>query len=413
MGNCFAKGTEDEQRINKEITNKMSNNIKQEEATHRILLLGPGDSGKTTILKQMRQIYLGIIPKNEIENYKIYIRQQIIQFIKILCKQSTILNETVQCVESHKAITNIEKTDMLTLDIINHIKILWGDIGIKNTLKQRCKFQIPDNVEYFYNERLDDIIDEQYIPTFEDYIRIRIRTTGFNEEQFSMWAGNKHKNSQQTSPQNSIMSMSRSTSSDGDTAAVDMIQKDANVQQKRKGRKHDFIFIDVGGQRSERKKWINMMKENIDVVLYIIAISEYDLVCFEDENTLRLNEALNLFDNVMKAGFLSNKTVTIFFNKHDLLLEKLKDESTLSPKHYFEDFPSNKNDRDPNEFCEYIYGKFVEIYKRNLPDSNTTPHYLKTSALDTKQIESLMGDIAYDVMSNLFTEAGLGDVGGF
>eukprot|EP01083_Nonionella_stella_P205876 749311_1 len=301
MGNCFAKGTEDEQRINKEITNKMSNNIKQEEATHRILLLGPGDSGKTTILKQMRQIYLGIIPKNEIENYKIYIRQQIIQFIKILCKQSTILNETVQCVESHKAITNIEKTDMLTLDIINHIKILWGDIGIKNTLKQRCKFQIPDNVEYFYNERLDDIIDEQYIPTFEDYIRIRIRTTGFNEEQFSMWAGNKHKNSQQTSPQNSIMSMSRSTSSDVDTAAVDMIQKDANVQQKRKGRKHDFIFIDVGGQRSERKKWINMMKENIDVVLYIIAISEYDLVCFEDENTLRLNEALNLFDNVMKA----------------------------------------------------------------------------------------------------------------
>jgi hypothetical protein len=36
-------------------------------------------------------------------------------------------------------------------------------------------------------------------------------------------------------------------------------------------------LIDVGGQRSERKKWLHCF-ESVDAVLFVVAMSEYDQV---------------------------------------------------------------------------------------------------------------------------------------
>lgn len=44
--------------------------------------------------------------------------------------------------------------------------------------------------------------------------------------------------------------------------------------------------FDVGGQRSERKKWIHCF-EDVNAIIFISAISEYDQVLYEDETTVR------------------------------------------------------------------------------------------------------------------------------
>jgi hypothetical protein len=44
-------------------------------------------------------------------------------------------------------------------------------------------------------------------------------------------------------------------------------------------------MIDVGGQRTERKKWIHLF-ENVTCVLFLVAISEYDQALVEDESTV-------------------------------------------------------------------------------------------------------------------------------
>ncbi|CAK5087407.1 unnamed protein product [Meloidogyne enterolobii] len=48
----------------------------------------------------------------------------------------------------------------------------------------------------------------------------------------------------------------------------------------------DFLVFDVGGQRSERKKWIHCF-ENVNSIIFITAISEFDQVLFEDEATVK------------------------------------------------------------------------------------------------------------------------------
>ena len=42
-------------------------------------------------------------------------------------------------------------------------------------------------------------------------------------------------------------------------------------------------MFDVGGQRSERKKWIHVF-DNVNAVLFLVAISGYDHVLVEDRN---------------------------------------------------------------------------------------------------------------------------------
>jgi hypothetical protein len=54
---------------------------------------------------------------------------------------------------------------------------------------------------------------------------------------------------------------------------------------------NEFIFVsrlfDVGGQRSERKKWIHCF-EDVTAIIFCVAMSEYDQVLHEDETTVSL-----------------------------------------------------------------------------------------------------------------------------
>lgn len=46
-----------------------------------------------------------------------------------------------------------------------------------------------------------------------------------------------------------------------------------------------YKMFDVGGQRSERKKWIHCF-ENVTSIVFLVAISEYDQVLVEDETVV-------------------------------------------------------------------------------------------------------------------------------
>lgn len=53
-------------------------------------------------------------------------------------------------------------------------------------------------------------------------------------------------------------------------------------------------MFDVGGQRSERKKWIHCF-EGVTAIIFCVALSDYDLVLAEDEemaSTLMLEKGI-------------------------------------------------------------------------------------------------------------------------
>ena len=84
---------------------------------------------------------------------------------------------------------------------------------------------------------MDRIWADGYVPNDQDLLRSRLRTTGITE---------------------SVFDLGQLT----------------------------YRMFDVGGQRSERKKWIHCF-ENVHCLLFLVAISGYDQCLVEDKDGVR------------------------------------------------------------------------------------------------------------------------------
>eukprot|EP01083_Nonionella_stella_P007349 21271_1 len=334
----------------------------KDQKTIRVLLLGPGNSGKTTILKQIRKIHC-LDDKTELnERQKItkYVQHAVIEYTKILCEQSEELHD------KHKLNTLVHsdnehiRQEMLQLDlpcaltqqIMYKIKILWSDPGIQPTLESRSLYQIHENVSYFLDQ-LDTIASPTYTPSFEDYLRFRQRSTGFTQTTMAIHVGNSGE--------------------------------------------HVFEFTDVGGQRSERGKWMKVISEDINAVLYVLAISDYDLMLYEDNKTNRLKESIDLFRSIMtKGNFFKGKTVLLFFNKYDLFKTKIKKTPITVA---FKDFPVKEmNPNNADDVIRFVAGKFLKVFQDEKIKLSAPLHILRTTALNTNNIEKIFSDITFDLV---------------
>lgn len=57
-------------------------------------------------------------------------------------------------------------------------------------------------------------------------------------------------------------------------------------------------MFDVGGQRSERKKWIHCF-EGVTAIIFCVAMSEYDMVLAEDEEMVSQNHVCQILGGVI------------------------------------------------------------------------------------------------------------------
>ena len=58
-----------------------------------------------------------------------------------------------------------------------------------------------------------------------------------------------------------------------------------------------FTVVDVGGQRSERRKWIHCF-DDVRAVMFLVGLSGYNQLLFEDQTQNRMKESLALFREV-------------------------------------------------------------------------------------------------------------------
>jgi hypothetical protein len=92
--------------------------------------------------------------------------------------------------------------------------------------------------------------------------------------------------------------------------------------------------------------------------LFLCALNEYDLMCYEDDVTNRLKESLDLFTDLISN---LNSNIQIVFTKKDLLIEKIKNEGDFSK---LKEFGFNK-EINFNNIVEFHIQLFSEIISKN------------------------------------------------
>jgi len=325
----------------------MTQDHSMDQQINKLLLLGAGESGKSTLFKQMIQIYGKGFPESERKGFTSIIYNNIITSMKTLVQQSDQFGPVGSKLEAHKQLIDELKGDEEIDEKLGEtLRELWEDEGIQQTFEQRANFQLTDSTKYFL-DRLEEIMKDGYIPSEQDVLRSRVRTTGIVENDFVI---------------------------DG----------------------NQFKMYDVGGQRNERKKWIHCF-ENVTAVLFVAAISEYDQVLYEDENTNRMVEALNLFEEICNSRWFRETSMILFLNKRDLFGDKIK----KVPLSKF--FPDYSGENAFEAASEYLQEQF-ESKNRN-PDKQIYTHI--TCATDTGNIAAVFNAVKDIIIRKSLNEAGL------
>jgi guanine nucleotide-binding protein G(o) subunit alpha len=163
----------------------------------------------------------------------------------------------------------------------------------------------------------------------------------------------------------------------------------------------DFEMFDVGGQRAERRKWIDYF-DNVDAVIFVAALSEYDQSLAEAKRTNRMSEALELFRSVCNNRAFSNTgtSIMLFLNKKDIFAEKIN-YSDISAQKPFSDYAGAS--KDFNSGVMY----FIQKFKDCLIDDNFNDSFIHvTCATDTNNMEFVLDATRSIIMTENLRRSG-------
>ena len=139
-----------------------------------------------------------------------------------------------------------------------------------------------------------------------------------------------------------------------------------------------YRLFDVGGQRSERRKWLHCF-DDVKAVLFVAALSGYDMTLNENGTTNRMEESLNLFQAICVNKFFDKSSIILFLNKLDLFTEKINN-TNHHLRLYFPQY--NGPDHDVSAAKEFISSQFLA---RNIKERIIYTHF--TTATDTYNIK--------------------------
>lgn len=192
------------------------------------------------------------------------------------------------------------------------VRALWQDDGVRIAFANRSHLQLNDSAQYFFDS-INRLSSVEYMPSDQDILRARVKTTGITETHFEI----------------------------GDM---------------------NYRLFDVGGQRSERRKWLGIF-ENVTALIFLIAISECkqkallvlttdDQNLYEDETVNRMHEAMTLFESVVNSRWFVQTSIILFLNKTDLFAQKL---STSPLRETFAEYTGGDN---YHLACEFLLSKY-------------------------------------------------------
>ena len=154
----------------------------------------------------------------------------------------------------------------------------------------------------------------------------------------------------------------------------------------------EFEVYDVGGQRSERRKWVNCF-DNVDAVIFVAALSEYDQSLAEAKKQNRMIEALNLFESVVKNAHFADTSIMLFLNKKDIFAEKIM-YSNIQDSQFFSDYAGPPKDFDHG----VLY--FIQRFEEHLEEDATSFIHV-TCATDTNNMEFVLDSSRTIIMSDV------------
>lgn len=334
------------------IDKALKRDYNEDQKVLKILILGIGGAGKSTILKQLRLLFGTPASSYERKLLADAIHRQIIEALQIL-----LLNAEDFCskepsipfisVASKEMVLGLNRFSIISSQIGESLAEIWAEDCIQKAWEFRSS-NVLDSLPYFFGH-MRRISHPNYVPSHTDLLYAKFRTAG----------------------------------------AYELLVRYDSI---------DYKFIDVGGQRSERRKWIHLFSA-IRGIIFVAALSEYDQYMDSDPSQNRLAESISVFNEVCSNTVVKEVPIFLFLNKRDLFAEKIK----RVPFNSVECFSDCNETDDIRRVLRYI--RYLFIKNNQHQEKFIMTHII--CALDTNVIHLVFHEIQKKILWHSLKGGGL------
>ncbi|KAH6903452.1 guanine nucleotide binding protein, alpha subunit [Coprinopsis sp. MPI-PUGE-AT-0042] len=348
MGSCMSSPatgievSEEEKAMNREVEKQLKEAKARMAAQVKVLLLGSGDSGKSTVLKQMRLIHKVPFSPQEIESYRQLVFENLTRGMSYLLEamldmELEVEEKNQQYIEVITDARDLRDKEPFPMDFYEPLKALWQDSIVQKAWQRGNEAALPDNLQYFFPS-LDRLFEPSYQPTEQDIIRCRARTIGITETSFRL----------------------------GD---------------------QDMLMVDVGGQKSERRKWIHCFQD-VTSILFLVSLSGYDQCLVEDKDANQMQDAMTIWDSICHSQWFKQTSIILFLNKDDLFQKKVLHSDI---KNFFPDFDGEPGDVKAGR--DYFKKRFARLAQKAGRSKEREIYIHITTATDTAMLRVVMAAV--------------------
>jgi GTPase SAR1 family protein len=315
----------------------------QSQQTLKLLVLGAGEAGKSTFVSMLRMIHGVEFTTTELEAYRNAIRKNALECMQAFIKAGRKFgyDEEGFTAEADAVMAVNARDCIIEPNIADAIEKLWTSNFILEAFERRKEFWHLDASKYYF-DHIQEIVKDDYMQSETDRLMTRVLTTGILVSDLG-------------------------------------VKKGYNLQ-----------VVDVGGQRSERRKWMHCF-DNVSGILFFSNLNGYFQVCYEDGKTNRLKESMQLFETVAKNPLFTNIPIFLVLNKMDLFGENLK---RYPLKETFEEFEGGDN---VEEALSFLSNKFKSIQMQYTPLKPFV--YFKSISCDKDATSALFQSVTKEAMS--------------
>ena len=330
---------------NKAIDKEIAEEKKARKSLMKILCLGTSCSGKSTILKQMRILHQGGFQDDEkdihrdafLRTFIIWAHELISTLPDSVCSRRTKEMES-KLLELVNIKASLLKNDS---DVFTNILPFFETSEGKEILETYGEGRQCGVFLTYFLQRMEKVENyDEFDPNTEDILRIRVQTTGVVYTTFKFKSSN-------------------------------------------------FCMVDVGGQKTERRKWIHLF-DDVKAIFFVVDLS----------NIEGMVESLGVFVNICSTRELSEANMILFFNKTDIFKQK-KDFSALAKQ--FPNFVDAKCTH--REIGLFIKDTFENAFKD--VHRNGYIYSFFTCATDTRNIDKTFSACSDIILRKSLAEAGL------
>lgn len=349
-------GDPEQEKTNKAVEKDLKETKAKLDSQVKVLLLGSGDSGKSTILKQMRLIHKVPFTSQELEFYRQLVFNNITHGLRAVLEamddlELKVMEENQEYADMVQDAPDLRDGESFPMEYIKPLQQLWKDPDIEKAIERGNEAALPENLTYFFSD-LPRLFDPNFKPTDQDIIRSRARTTGITETIFKL-------------------------------------------------RTHNMHMLDVGGQKSERRKWIHCFQD-VTSILFLVSLSGYDQCLVEDKDANQMQDAMTIWDSICHSQWFKHTSIILFLNKDDIFSEKIKHSRI---KNTFPDYEGQPGDATAGR--EYFKKRFTRLSAKanRVNEREIYTHF--TNATDTALLKVVMAAVEDITLRNNLQHAAL------